>query len=56
MSDLRATLMQGDMELESYVTLKGEAIFEQVSPGEYTIEISNPQKTFGKISFQLTKV
>jgi DNA-directed RNA polymerase beta' subunit len=39
--DLRVTLSQGDIELESYHSDSGKAVFEHVSLGKYKIEIFN---------------
>jgi hypothetical protein len=39
--DLRATLIQDDVELESYLADSGAVIFEHVQLGKYNIEISS---------------
>lgn len=38
--DLRVTLIKDDLELESYLTDSGSISFENVSLGEYSVEIS----------------
>ncbi len=39
--DLRITLLKDGLELESYLTQGGKVIFENIVPGEYSIEIAN---------------
>jgi len=53
--NIRATLFKDNVELESYVTKNGKAIFENIKPGHYVIELSYPDKDLGAISIQLIK-
>ncbi len=39
--DLRVTLLKGDIELESYITDSGKAMFEHLPLDNYSIEISD---------------
>ena len=44
MKDLRVTLIKEDLELESYLTDSGAAVFEHILLGKYQIRISNIDK------------
>lgn len=54
-NDLRATLIQDETELESYITQNGKAIFESVKSGRYLIELSQVSHVLGAITLELTK-
>ena len=47
--DLRVTLLKDSLELESYLTDSGKVIFEHISLGKYTVEISNIQNKLASI-------
>lgn len=53
LKDLRVTLIQDDLELESYLTDSGRASFEHVLLGKYTVEISTLEN---KIAFILLDI
>ncbi len=55
LSDLRATLIQDEIELESYITKNGKAIFENIKQGKYLIQISSPNNPVGIINLELNK-
>ena len=55
LSDLRATLIQDEIELESYVTKNGKAVFENIKQGKYFIQISGPHNPVGIINLELNK-
>ncbi|MBF0595221.1 MAG: zf-HC2 domain-containing protein [Candidatus Omnitrophica bacterium] len=52
-TDLRATLILDDTELESYVTEGGMRTFENVRPGKYILQISDMKKILGVISLEI---
>lgn len=47
--DLRVTLIQDDLELESYLTDSGRVIFEHVLLGKYRVEISSVENKIASI-------
>lgn len=47
--DLRITLLKGDLELESYLTSTHKVVFEHVSAGQYTVEISAVDKKVASV-------
>ena len=47
--DLRVSLIKGDLELESYLAESGKVVFEHVSLGKYTVEISSPMDNVASI-------
>ena len=49
MKDLRATLFQDDLELESYLTDSGSVTFEHVLLGKYRLEIVNLENKLASI-------
>ena len=53
--NLRATLIQDKIELESYITQNGKAIFETIKSGQYLIEISKVDSIVGAITLELNK-
>lgn len=55
-SDLRVTLMDRETELESYIAQNGKAIFENIKPGNYIIQISGITDPIGMIMLELAKV
>lgn len=54
-TDLRATLILDNIELESYVTRNGKVAFENVRPGSYSILVSNLKVNVGVITMELIK-
>ena len=54
-SHLRATLSDGQDELESHPILQGKAAFKKIKPGSYRLEIADPQKIFEVIQLKLVK-
>lgn len=55
LDDLRATLIEKDIELESYITQSGKAIFENIKPGKYFIRISKINIPIGLINLEFQK-
>ncbi|MDP8259644.1 MAG: hypothetical protein P9L96_01360 [Candidatus Gygaella obscura] len=53
--DSRVTLIEKDIEVESYIIRNGKAIFENVKPGRYAIQISDVDKPIGIIMLELDK-
>lgn len=53
--DLRATLINDDIELESYVTQNGKVAFENIKQGKYKIDISKVDSFVGVIVLELNK-
>jgi len=51
--DLRVTLFQGDLELESYLTQEGKVVFEHVLLGKYLIQISNLDNGLASIALEI---
>lgn len=49
LKDLRVTLIQDDLELESYLTDSGKVIFEHILLGKYTVEISTIDQRLASI-------
>ncbi|MFH1640879.1 MAG: hypothetical protein ABIA66_02820, partial [Candidatus Omnitrophota bacterium] len=47
--DLRITLLKNGVELESYLTHSGSVAFENISVGEYTVEISDIEKKVASV-------
>ncbi|MFC1594107.1 hypothetical protein ACFL38_02145 [Candidatus Omnitrophota bacterium] len=54
-NDLRATLIQEDIELESYIMRNGKAIFESIRPGHYIMRISDVEKPLGIIALEFSQ-
>ncbi|MBZ0167163.1 MAG: hypothetical protein K8I00_10195, partial [Candidatus Omnitrophica bacterium] len=52
-TNYRVRLVQGDYEVESYLTEQGTVRFESVPPGEFCIEILKSNRLCGKIYLQL---
>jgi len=50
---LRAGLFSGGRELASYHLENGEAIFEEVEHGRYTISINRQSRVYGEISLKI---
>lgn len=50
--NLRFTLLDNEDELESRLSSDGKAKFEEIKPGQYTIEINRLDKLVGAIRFQ----
>ncbi len=53
--DLRVTLIKENIELESYVTDIGTVTFEQVLPGEYSIEASAAGNKLAAVNLKIRK-
>lgn len=53
--DARITLLKENQEIESYISLNGEAVFSDLPQGYYRIEISRPEGIFGSIFLNLIK-
>lgn len=51
--DLRIALLKEGMELESYVTDSGKAVFDNVQLGKYTIEITSIDNRFASVSLEV---
>lgn len=51
--DLRVSLIRDNLELESYITDTGRAVFEQVMLGKYTIEISQPDQKVASVLLEI---
>ena len=53
MNDVRITLIKDNIELESYVTSQGRAVFEDIRDGYCLLEITAPDKPVARITLQL---
>ncbi|MFC1804428.1 hypothetical protein ACFLZ3_01195 [Candidatus Omnitrophota bacterium] len=53
--DLRVTLKKGDLELESYLTDSGKAVFGHVMLGKYTVEISTVKDKVASVVLDIRK-
>ena len=53
--DLRVTLLRDDLELESYLSTSEKVIFEHVSAGKYTVEITNTESKVASILLDIKK-
>jgi len=53
--DLRVTLLKEDLELESYLSTCEKVIFEHVSAGKYTVEISGIESKVASILLDIKK-
>lgn len=51
--NLRFTLLENDDELESHASPDGKTKFDEIKPGQYTVEINSPDKLVGAIRLQL---
>lgn len=51
--DIRITLMKENVELESYLAQNGSAVFEQVPPGEFVIEVSSLEEKLGAVLLEI---
>ncbi len=54
-SHFRATLSDGQDELESHPILRGKVAFEKIKQGSYRLEIADPQKILEVIQFKFIK-
>lgn len=52
---LRITLVKDDLEIESYITESGKAIFEDIRPSKYLIRISRVDDPIGVIILDISK-
>jgi hypothetical protein len=46
---IRLSLVSGDREQASYLTRQGVAVFEQILPGEYRLEVAESGHSVGSI-------
>jgi len=46
---IRLSLVSGDREQASYLTRQGVAVFEQIPPGEYRLEVAESGHSVGSI-------
>lgn len=53
--DLRVSLRQDELELESKLSDHGKVCFEGIAPGSYTIEISSPKQIVATVFLDLEK-
>lgn len=53
--NLRVTLLKEDIELESYLTDSGQATFQHIILGKYTIEISGIEEKMASILLEIKK-
>lgn len=53
--DLRVTLLEDDLELESYLTTSDKLIFEHVLAGKYILEIANLENKIASILLDIRK-
>lgn len=51
--DLRITLLKGEIEMESYLSLKGKVVFENLSCGAYQLKISDLDSLLALISLEI---
>ncbi len=52
--DLRFSLLKGTQEIESYVSDSGSAVFDQVLPGKYLIEITGSKIKLASIALDIS--
>jgi hypothetical protein len=52
-SDLRLVLLEGTQEIESYAAVAGNAAFDNLGPGRYTIQILRRAEDLGAIELEL---
>jgi hypothetical protein len=55
LKDFRATLMQAETELESYVSSTGTVIFEHIALGRYAIIVANLQEKLASVTIEINK-
>lgn len=53
LSDLRVSLTQDDIELESYAIESGKAVFDKVSFGKYRLQILRADKELGVVKLEI---
>jgi hypothetical protein len=53
LQDLRVTLCRDDIELESRITDMGKAVFEQVTAGRYSLEISGLKRAVARVVIEV---
>lgn len=51
--NIRISLIKDEVELESYVTDSGSGCFENIQPGNYTVEISSNEKKIALIDLKV---
>ena len=54
--DLRITLIRDKQEIESYIVSSGKAVFDNVAPDKYSIEISSTKEIVGKILLEIKRI
>jgi hypothetical protein len=52
--ELRITLMKDEIELESYISDSGGSIFENISPGNYRVEVTQETRMIALIDLKVT--
>jgi hypothetical protein len=50
---LRATLVRGDLELESYISESGLFVFEHILLGDYTLKLDSNKETLASILLEI---
>ena len=53
LEDLRLTLLKDTQEFESYETVAGNAVFENVAFGQYIIKIVQKNEELGAINLEI---
>lgn len=53
---LRVTLYRNSREIESYIAEAGKAVFDNIAPDKYTLEIFTPENTLGKAVLDIRKI
>jgi hypothetical protein len=53
LQDLRVTLIRDKVELESYITDSGNGLFENIPPGDYTVEITQEGRKVAVIDLKV---
>jgi hypothetical protein len=51
--NLRVTLLKDGLELESYITDSGSGLFENIPPGDYTVEITREEQKVALIDLKV---
>ena len=51
---LRITLIKDEIELESYVSDTGSGVFENIPPGNYTVELTQENQLLAVIDLKVT--
>jgi hypothetical protein len=51
--NLRVTLLKDKLELESYIADAGSSLFENISPGDYTVEITQEDRKVAVVDLKV---